>query len=244
MREEVSKMIKIAVCDDEKYFVDQIRSILVDYGDEIGETIYVEDFYSGISLIENYDCKYDMIFLDIKMPSIDGVKVAEEIRKKDDAVTIIFLTSLMRRAVDGYKVGAANFLIKPVERRKIIKEIDRWQQKMNGNKQECILVENITGQYRIPISSLRYIETYNRNLLIHSDAKSIVCCNKKLKELKEQLGECGFAQSHKGFIINLSYVDTTSSNEVTLVTKEVLPISRAKKKEFMSLLARFWGERL
>lgn len=234
-------MIKIAVCDDEKNFVNQIRDILVSYGEEIGESVCIKEFYNGMALLEMYDCKFDIVFLDIKMPELDGVKVAEEIRKRDSYVTIIFLTSLLGRAIDGYKVAASNFLIKPVGKKKLTKEIDKWLKGKIESKQECLLVENRTGQYKIPVSSLRYIETYNRNLLIHTDNKAIVCCNRKLKDLKEQLEKYGFAQSHKGFIINLSYVDTTGANEITLVTKEVIPVSRAMKKEFMKQLARYLG---
>ena len=234
-------MIRIAVCDDEKYFADQIRDLLVKFGDEIGETICVKEFYSGMALLEAYDCKFDMVFLDIKMPELDGVKAAEGIRKRDQDVTIIFLTSLLGRAIDGYKVAAANFLIKPVDKKKLTREIDRWINRRTESKQECLLVENRTGQYKIPVTSLRYIETYNRNLLLHTDDKIVVCCNRKLRDLKGQLEKYGFAQSHKGIIVNLSYVDTTGANDITLVTREVVPVSRSMKKEFMSRLAGYLG---
>lgn len=236
-------MIRIAICDDEKRFIDQLRTILVSYGEDIEETILVQEYQDGVMLLDKYDCKFDIIFLDIRMPYVDGVEVAEKIREKDSDVTIIFLTSLLARAVDGYRVNAANYLIKPVDKKKVVREIDRWIENNREEKQECLLIENTSGQYRIPISSLRYIETYNRNLLLHSKDKSIVCY-KKLRDLKEKLEKYGFAQSHKGFLINLSYVDTVNGGDVTLVTKEVLPVSRIMKKEFMEQLARYWGGRL
>lgn len=236
-------MIRIAICDDEKHFVIQIRDILVSYSKEIDESITIEEFYDGMMLLDKYNSKYDIIFLDIRMPFADGIQVAEKIRKLDPKVTIIFLTSLIGRAVDGYKVNAANFLLKPVDKKKVIKEVETWIEKSRTVKQECLLVENTSGQYRIPIDSLRYIETYNRNLLFHTEEKSIVCY-KKLKDLKERLESYGFAQSHKGYLINLSYVNTISGNDVTLVTKEVLPLSRVMKKDFMCHLARYWGGKI
>lgn len=233
-------MIRIAICDDEKHFVNKLSEILVTYGETIEEIIVINEFYDGRMLVEKYDCKYDIIFLDIKMPYIDGVKVAEQIRLKDPNVTIIFLTSLMGRAVDGYKVQASNFLIKPVSKSKVTREIDQWLDKNRQMKQDAILVENANGQFRIPISSLRYVETFNRNLLLHTESKNVVSY-KKLKDVKEQLKDSGFAQSHKGYLINLSYVDTISGNDVHLVTKEIIPLSRVWKKEFMSQLARYLG---
>ena len=86
--------------------------------------------------MDKYECRYDIIFLDIKMPYIDGVEVAEKIRDRDPEVTIIFLTSLLGRAVDGYRVRASNFLIKPVTRNKLTQEIDRWIEKNREKKQE------------------------------------------------------------------------------------------------------------
>ena len=134
-------MIKIAVCDDEQRFVEQIKKILVEYGTEIQADIRVSEFYDGVMLLDKYECRYDIIFLDIKMPYIDGVEVAEKIRDRDPEVTIIFLTSLLGRAVDGYRVRASNFLIKPVTRNKLTQEIDRWIEKNREKKQECLLVE-------------------------------------------------------------------------------------------------------
>lgn len=233
-------MIRIAICDDEKYFINQIKEILSSYNEEIDETICIEEFCDGVMLLDKYDCRFDIVFLDIKMPYMDGVQVAEKIRNKDKNVTIIFLTSLLGRAVDGYKVNAANFLIKPVDKKKLKREIDEWIERKRMKKQECLIIENTNGQFRIPISSLRYIETYNRNLLLHTENQSIICY-KKLKELKEKLENHGFAQSHKGFLINLSYVNNISGNDVVLVTKEVLPVSRVMKKQFMEHLAKYMG---
>lgn len=236
-------MIRIAVCDDEKHFVDQIKEVLLSYNKKIEDTICVEEFYDGIMLLDKYDCRFDIIFLDIKMPYMDGIKVAEKIRKKDKDVSIIFLTSLLGRAIDGYKVKAENFLIKPIDRKKVLHEIDRYIMLNRMKKQLCILIENIEGQFRIPISSLKYIETYNRNLLIHTEDQAIVCY-RKLKELKEELKNHGFAQSHKGYLVNLSYVKSIKANDIMLTTNEVIPISRAMKKEFMQQLAVYMGGQL
>ena len=166
-----------------------------------------------------------------------------KIRDRDPEVTIIFLTSLLGRAVDGYRVRASNFLIKPVTRNKLTQEIDRWIEKNREKKQECLLVDNVYGQFMIPISSLRYVETFNRNLLLHTEGKSIVCY-KKLKEIKERLGNYGFAQSHKGYLVNFSYIDTIKGNDIILVTNEMIPLSRMMKKEFMTQLARYMGGQL
>lgn len=236
-------MIKIAICDDEKCFVDQLKNILIKYNNYSEESIDIKEFYDGVMLLDKYDCKFDIIFLDIKMPYMDGVKVAEKIRERDKDVTIIFLTSLLGRAVDGYKVNAENFLIKPVDKKKVIQEIDKYIMFNRMKNQNCILIENVEGQFRIPIISIKYIETYNRNLLIHTENQSIICY-KKLKEMKENLKNYNFCQSHKGYLVNLSYVRSIQGNDIMLTTKETLPISRSMRKDFMRGLTVYMGGQL
>lgn len=236
-------MIKIAICDDERRFVDQIRDILEEYCEEIGQMVYIERFYDGRMLLDQYSCRFDMIFLDIRMPQIDGMEAAKRIRGRDPDVTIIFLTSILDRAIDGYRVKAANYLKKPVKKEQLIHEIDVWIENTRMKKQECLLVDNKEGQFRIPIGSISYVETYGRNLLIHTEKQEIVCY-KKLKQIKERLEPYGFAQSHKSILVNMSYVNNIEGNEIILITEDKLQVSRSMKKEFMQQLAVYLGGKL
>lgn len=194
-------------------------------------------------LLDQYSCQFDIIFLDIKMPYMDGVEVAEKIRERDADVTIIFLTSILERAIEGYRVKAANYLTKPVKKEKLIYEIDNWIENSKMKRQECFLVDNKEGQFRIPIGSISYVETYGRNLLIHTEKQTIECY-KKLKQIKERLESYGFVQSHKGILINMSYVNNIEGNEIILITEDKLQVSRSMKKEFMQRLAEYLGGRL
>ena len=119
-------MIKIAICDDERRFVDQIRDILEEYCEEIGQMVYIEGFYDGRMLLDQYSCQFDVVFLDIRMPQMDGMEAAKKIRERDPNVTIVFLTSVIDWAIKGYDVKAANYLRKPVKKEKLICEIDAW----------------------------------------------------------------------------------------------------------------------
>ena len=74
-------MIKIAICDDERRFVDQIRDILEEYCEEIGQMVYIEGFYDGRMLLDQYSCQFDVVFLDIRMPQMDGMEAAKKIRE-------------------------------------------------------------------------------------------------------------------------------------------------------------------
>lgn len=87
-------MLHIAICDDEKEFVAYMTGLLKQYAAETGEEIKVTAYYDGIELIEKYDTTIDLIFLDIQMRLVDGLRAAERIRQMDENVSLIFLTTL------------------------------------------------------------------------------------------------------------------------------------------------------
>lgn len=236
-------MITIAVCDDSKNMVDAMKTYLDEYREKTGKELCVFTFLSGEELLNNYNCKYDIIFLDIKMPGMNGIQVAEKIREKDQEVIIIFLTSLMQHALDGYKVRAANYLIKPITKNRLKMEIDRWTMQLEQREEPFITVHNDQGNYKLLLKSISYIETYNRNLMIHTDQGNIVCYW-KLKEMENMIKKYGFARNHSSYIVNLFYVSNIEKMEIKLITGERLPIGKSKKKEFMQELSSYWGQNI
>ena len=96
-------MIHVAICDDEKVFVQYLENLLRQYEKESGNEIKITSYYDGIELIEKYDATIDLIFLDIRMKITDGLHTAEHIRQKDASVGIIFLTTLTQYGLEGYK---------------------------------------------------------------------------------------------------------------------------------------------
>ena len=94
-------MLHIAICDDERVFVNHLKELLSQYILETGEEIKTSVFYDGLDLIEKYDPSFDLIFLDIQMKLVDGLRAAERIREKDESVGIIFLTTLAQYGLEG-----------------------------------------------------------------------------------------------------------------------------------------------
>ena len=86
-------MLHIAICDDERVFVDHLKELLSQYILETGEEIKTSVFYDGLDLIEKYDPSFDLIFLDIQMKLVDGLRAAERIREKDESVGCLLYTS-------------------------------------------------------------------------------------------------------------------------------------------------------
>ena len=97
-------MIHIAIVEDEKKFVEQLESYIVQYKKERSKDIKVSVFSDGEDIIEEYRCQYDIILMDIQMEFMDGMTAAEKIRQLDNEVVIMFITNMTQYAVRGYEV--------------------------------------------------------------------------------------------------------------------------------------------
>lgn len=236
-------MVHIAICDDEKDFIIYLTELLGQYAAETGETIKITPYYDGMELMEGYDPTIDLIFLDIQMKLADGLHTAEKIRQMDEKVSIIFLTTLTQYGLEGYKYQAANYIIKPIKYIRLKSEMDSWLKKRSRNDSPFIVIANDSGKYKVFLKSLRYIETFNRNLLLHTEQENIICY-KSMKDMERELADKSFTRCHTSYLVNLFYVQGVKNLEIKLITGETLPISQPKRKLFMEQLAEYWGDLL
>lgn len=236
-------MLHIAICDDETDFVTHLTTLIQQYATETGEEIKITAYYDGMELVERYDTSIDLIFLDIQMRLLDGLHTAQRIRELDENVGIIFLTTLTQYGLEGYQYQAADYIIKPIKYVRLKAELNQWLKKHRHNDSPSIVVVNDSGKYKIALKSLRYVETFNRRLLLHTEQENIISY-KSMKEMEQELSQAGFVRCHTSYLVNLFYVKGVQKLEITLITGEQIPISQPKRKAFMEQLTRYWGERL
>lgn len=236
-------ILHIAICDDETAFVSHLTELLERYAAETGETIKIIACYDGLELIEKYDPTTDLIFLDIQMKLLDGLHAAERIRELDSEVGLIFLTTMTQHILAGYQYQAINYIIKPLKYIRLKAELDRFLSQRCQADAPSMIVVNDTGKYKVLLKELRYVETFNRKLLLHTEQDKIICY-KSMKELELELMESGFARCHTSYLVNLFFVKSIQKLELKLITGETLPISQPKRKDFMERLTGYWGERI
>mgnify|MGYP002801575722 FL=1 len=237
-------MYQIVICDDDQSFIQDLKINLERYAADTGREFCFFEFHDGIELLENYQPDFDLIFMDIKMEKLNGLKTAEEIRKTDSTVGLFFLTSLSQYVWKGYEYGAINYLLKPMKYGRLKMELDRFFSRYQGREEGYLSFSNDNGKYKVLYKNLRYAETYKRNVLLHFDDQEQVIY-KSMKEVASLLeAQRQFARCHASFIVNMAYVKSVENLEAVLTTGERVPISQPKRKKFMAKLADFWGDML
>ena len=107
-------MLKIAIVEDKQMEAQQLISHLDRFSQDRGEALQCHWVDNAVKFLEDYQWQYDIIFMDIQMPGIDGMRAAERLRAVDSTVVLIFVTSLAQYAIQGYSVGALDYILKPV----------------------------------------------------------------------------------------------------------------------------------
>ena len=108
-------MIHVAIVEDDAQASALLQDYLKKYSEETGNGFQVSVFKDALSFLDGYVPEYQLIFMDIKMPGIDGMEAARRLRALDDSVQLIFVTNMAQYAIKGYEVRAMDFIIKPVE---------------------------------------------------------------------------------------------------------------------------------
>ena len=229
-------MVNIAIVEDEQKHVDILKGYLTRYGNEHNTTFNIKQFGDGMDILDEYDSSFDIVFLDIQMKHLDGMTTAKRIREYDQNVILIFITSTVQYAVQGYQVDALGYVLKPVTyvqfEQLVGKAMGKVEQK---NKKDFIVFSTAERQVRLDCAHISYIESQRNNVIIHTREEDYVTAG-PLKKYEEMLKHLGFSKCHNAYIVNLSFVFAVNHDEVVLEDNTALPISRARKKEFMSEL--------
>ena len=224
--------MRIAVCDDEELFRIEFKSVL----DKvlINAEYDIDTFSGGSSLYEAFlKNPFDLVFLDIEMPGIDGITLAKRLRAVSENVQIVFLTSHIEYALEGYEVNALRYLVKPVDMNKLSEVLKYIQDKKNNSRQ--IMIRQEGEDIVIDISDIIYMESMDKNVRIVT-SKSEYITRYNISDYEEELKNSGFLRIHRGYLISLSKVKKIVKNDVVMDGDISLPVSRSNIKTLKDAL--------
>ncbi|MBO4460265.1 MAG: response regulator transcription factor [Clostridiales bacterium] len=221
--------MRIAICDDEERYRVELKTVLGKL--LINIDCNIDTFDNGNILTESFNEQpYDLLFLDIEMPEVDGITLARKLRSLSDKVYIVFLTSHVEYALEGYEVNALRYLTKPVNIDKL-KEVLTYVQEREGASRQIIIRED-GEEVVIDINDVIYMEAMNQNVrIVTSSGEHVIRYN--LGDFESQLKNDGFYRIHRGYLISLSKVKKLAKGDVIMdmgAGEASLPVSRSNLK--------------
>lgn len=228
--------MRVAVIDDDQKFLDVQRTYIDRVAREDGFSCDVDTFTTGFSFADQYTAAYDIIFLDIDMPGMNGLETAKLIRGKDPRVCIIFVTNLAQYAIKGYEVNALDFVVKPVEYFTYADKLRKALRFCGGHREKELLLQQDEDTVRLLYSEIGYLEK-EKNYLVYHTQMGIFRERGTIAEKEAAFEDNGFAKCNSGCLVNLRNVKRVGRDAV-FVGDETLPVSRQQRKPFVD---RFMG---
>lgn len=217
-------IIKAAVVENETIFISQIRKALEEWKEEaeVMCRIDLDVFERGEDLLCAAMGEYHIIFMDISLGGrLNGVETAEAIRKQGFDTPLAFLTSYKEYALTGYKVGAIDYIIKPVTRDQVAWCMKQVLKSASGGS---FLFKNYEGMTKIPYDEIMYFQSVSHYIEIVTKNGEY----RQLMPLKKLIGllPLQFIQCHRTIVINICKVKRVGNRDVMMADGALLPVSR------------------
>lgn len=240
-------MFRIAICDDESLFAEELRELLSEYMMEKGLVFEIDIYGSGEALIELgiEVIKYTAVFLDINMEKIDGIKAAEKIREVSREVFIVFVTAFVNYSLEGYRLDVVRYLLKGnVDFPSMVNEcVDALVDKLSYSvtKREFDFKE---GKREISLERLLYVESNLHKLEFHvmEDDLKIYTMYETLNALESKLVAKDFVRIHQSYLVNIKYIKNVVRYKVVLTNGIELVIPKARYTYVKEQFILYQGE--
>lgn len=213
-------MLRAMVVDDEAPARSELRYLL----EETGRVENIVEASSAREAVEKLmEARPDVMFMDISMPKTSGMQLAEALAKLKNPPCVVFVTAYSEYALDAFNVNAVDYLMKPVEPQRLVQALDKVEERLKPAQPghtttERIPVEKGGRKVLVPIDQIRYIEAKDDYSCIYTDSDRYLSTT-SLAQLENDLTPHGFFRVHRGYIVNLEYVE-----DVEVVSSGILQL--------------------
>ncbi len=232
-------MVYVAIVEDDARAAQRLENHLNRFAAETEEQLHIEIFPDALQFLDGYAPVWQLVFMDIEMPNIDGLDAAKRLRAIDEGVQIVFVTNMAQYAIQGYEVRAMDFIVKPVEYGSFFMKMKRAIRYIRANSPKQITVKKDKAILRLDLREVRYIEVRGHNLEYHTSS-GLVTARGKLSEAEQQLKADFFVRCNNCYLVNLIWVKEVHGLTAN-VGGEILNISRSRRPAFLAALSEFLG---
>lgn len=233
--------MRIAICDDEKFFRDTLKDELDKYAKERAFDFVYTEFSSGeLLLASNID--FDLIFMDYQMRTINGIDTVDKMRKRNNKTIVVFITSYPQVAIESVKVHPYRFLTKPIESEKFYEALDSFVEQYNSDAYVLVYDEENDKTKRLAELDILYAEANNIYCKVVTFDKCYLHKN-TLSNFEKQLKSDFFYRVHRSYLINMNYVDTYSNSKIVFENGEYVSLTKSKHVDFQKTYMAFLKRR-
>ena len=242
--------MKIAICDDEKPIRDYIEKCVR----EVKPDASVLQYSDALDMVSaSFDA--DILFLDIQMPGMDGMKAARVLRTMGNKTIIVFVTAVEEYVFQAFDVGAVQYIVKPFDRNKLVETIKRAvvlvgerrsiEDAMSETKDcadnESFLIKSGGVNRKIILADISYAEVLEHRIILHMKDREQIEYYGKMSDLEKVAGD-DFFRVHRAYLINLSCVKSYDAKTATVLGDEI-PVARGKYQDLVKAYLSFHTRR-
>ena len=199
-------MFKIAIVEDQEETRESLNRFVRQYAQEQGLQVEISLITDGAEIAEHYTPGFDIIFMDVEMPRLDGFGAAEAIRAVDADVVLVFVTNMAQYAIRGYEVDALDYVLKPVNYYQFCTKLSRAIQRVQRRRGGQVVLQLAGGGIQLlDTADIYYLETHSRMLYYHT-SKGEFAARASLQSAEKQLAEYHFVRCNQCYLVNLAYV--------------------------------------
>ena len=228
-------MLSIVFCDDDSSFLRRICEFGYHYLDETlskEEDFDLDYVCSGSELFKRLSEKhFDVLFLDIDLPGVNGFEVAKRIGQDYPHITIIFVSAYDQLVYSSFEYYPFAFVRKNLLNDELPKVMKRYLKKRR-EAQNQIVVNTSEGMKKVDINAITHVESCRNYYNIHLIYGNTYVCRGTLGSFEKEVLNYAFYRIHSAYIVNLAYVEKIVDNEHVLIKNEMLPIAQKRFSKF------------
>lgn len=230
--------INVAIVEDQKEFQDELKGYLKSFFTRVNIKANCDVFNRGYSFIDSihiHKNTYDIVFLDVDLPDIDGIEISKRLRKIDKQCILIFITVMKQYAIRGYEVDALDYLIKPVNYHKLEMKLDKAIELLKIKNDFVLIKVNKGPVVKVDYKDIYYIQSCG-HICTFVTKNGDFETYRTLTSISNDLKNNTFIRISNSYIINIFYVEKIYKYTILIKGKEI-PVKRSLKKTIMKSLA-------
>lgn len=231
----------IAVCDDEELALAQIVEEIKKGFAKIGVTAEIDTFIKPELLLEsNRTCSFDVIFLDIDMPGINGIEAAGIIKKLNPKTLVVFVTGKDELVYKSFEVHPFGF-IRKLKLKDEISEIVADIKTELSRKDYRLSFKTEGIHYRLYADEIVCIESMGNYIIINTTDGATYKYKDSISKKEIELSEHGFIRTHEKYLVNFKYIFKINKSSVTVIQNYDIPVSRNRMNNLKESFLSYYG---